>query len=304
MNELTLLAELRKRLAMPESVLLGPGDDGALLDVAEAKVLCAACDTLLEGTHFRPDDDPYAVGRKAVAVNLSDLAAMGCRPLWGLTGFGASRAHDEPWIGRFTDGLLDEAQAAGLVLVGGDVTSGEGPSSVTVTVLGAPFPGGPVRRAGARAGDVLAVTGPLGGSLAGRHLAVEPRLPESEWLCANGPPRAMIDLSDGLALDLKRLAGECGLGARIEAGAVPVHEDASRLAHADGRSPLDHALGDGEDFELLAAFAPETFDRLCADWPFGRPLVRIGSLTGPATGLLLVDGEGEHPWPEGGYVHD
>ncbi len=304
MNELALVDWLQKRIAGAPDVLLGPGDDCALVDPQGAGALAITTDTLLEGAHFRPDDDPRAVGEKALAASLSDLAAMGCRPRWCVAGVGCRRGAAADWAERFADGVLACAARHGIALVGGDVTLGDGPVSITVTAVGSPFPGGPVRRAGARAGDVLAVTGRLGGSLAGRHLSFTPRLRESEHLCAAGAVHAMMDLSDGLALDLRRLCRASGVGAVVEAAALPVHDDARTAA--DGRSPALHALTDGEDFELLCAVAADRWTELAAGWPFAEvPFTAVGRCVPVAEGLALMGADGSRTdWPEGGYVHD
>jgi len=222
--------------------------------------------------------------------------------------------------------MLAAADRFGATLAGGDTTSGPGPACVTVTALGEPMPGGPVTRGGARPGDVLAVTGRLGGSLrpagGGRHLRPEPRLREIEWLLrlAGGGLRAAMDLSDGLAMDLPRLARESGVGAAVEAGRVPVSASALELARLetakDARSGLAretavrHALRDGEDFELLLALAPEAWEKVSAAWPPSSdgtrktlaPVTRIGTFNrNRQIRLLWPDGRKEPL--SGGYEH-
>lgn len=302
MNELDLIDWLRPRLPSREDVLLGAGDDCALLATAGLESLAVTTDTLLEGTHFRPADEPRRVGWKSIAVSLSDLAGMGCAPRWAVTGLGLRRGAPEGWAQGFAEGLIAGAEAAEVALVGGDYTTGTGPTSVTLTAIGSPFSGGPLRRDGARPGDVLVVTGALGGAAAGRHLDVALRLAESRALCATGAVRAMMDLSDGLALDLRRLCRASGVGAAVRAEDVPVHADARA---ASGGTPLGRALGDGEDFELLAAVRPDRWPAVRRAWDLPTPLTAIGEVTGEAEGLRLIDADGTpRPWPQGGYVHD
>ncbi|MBN1256374.1 MAG: thiamine-monophosphate kinase [Planctomycetes bacterium] len=307
MNELDLIAWLRQRLRMRPDVIAGPGDDCAILNTSDCALLAATTDSLLEGKHFTASDDPRAVGYKTVAVSLSDLAAMGCSPRWALAGLGLRRGAGEDWVKGFAEGLIGCAEEYGLSLVGGDFTSSDAPTSITLTALGAPFPGGPIYRSGAQAGDLLIVTGSLGGSLSGRHLGFIPRLQESEFLCKNygGHLHAMIDLSDGLALDLRRVCAESGVGAQVEADSIPVSKEAQELATTDNLSPLAHALSDGEDFELLCALAPESWESLAASWPFTAKLTKLGFFTPASDGLLLVKSSGETcPLPEGGFIHD
>ncbi len=304
MDELELVDWLCERLAgAGPDVVQGPGDDCALLDM-QGVTLAATTDALLEGVHFRAEDPAQDVGWKAVACGLSDLAGMGCAPRWGLCAVGLRRGGDGDWARGLAEGMAACARKHGLALVGGDVTAGDGPASVTVTALGRPLPGGPVRRSGAQPGDIVAVTGALGGSGAGRHLSFAPRLAESERLCASEAVTAMMDLSDGLALDLKRLTRASQVGARVEAGRVPVHPDAEALAAREGTDARMHALTDGEDFELLLTVRAQAWDALASRWSLSTPLVRIGRCTEADRGLVLVDETGQAgDWPGGGYVH-
>jgi thiamine-monophosphate kinase len=164
-------------------------------------------------------------------------------------------------------------------------------------VVGCVSPGAAVLRSGAREGDVVAVTGRLGGSFPGRHLTFTPRVAEARSLVLSGPPTAMMDLSDGLALDLRRLCDASGLGADIDAAEIPIHEDV-----ADDPDPLRRALGDGEDYELLFTVDPTRWDALAAGWNHAVPLSRIGRMTrGPLR--LVTAGGVAVPWPRGGHVH-
>lgn len=303
-DELALIRWLRQRIAPADDVVLGPGDDCALLQTA-AGLVAATTDTLLQGTHFSETDTGAAVGWKAVAASLSDLAAMGCRARWILVGLGLRRGVDPAWTQAFAEGLCHCCEVFHASLVGGDITTGEGPTSIAVTALGTPHPGGPIRRSAARPGDLLVVTGQLGGSLLGRHLSFTPRLAEAQALCASGAVHAMLDLSDGLALDLRRLCQESGVGACLEETAIPCSAAARQAAARSGRDVLEHALGDGEDFELLCAVEPSRWGALQTAWTAElAPLTILGKITGEPNVLTLCQKNGVRaPVPALGFVH-
>ncbi|MHC4887162.1 MAG: thiamine-phosphate kinase, partial [Planctomycetota bacterium] len=218
--------------------------------------------------------------------------------------FGVRRGVSEDWIKDFANGLADCAQAFKISLVGGDITSGDGPTSITLTAIGTPFPGGPIRRKGAQAGDIIAVTGSLGGSIHGHHLKFTPRLKESEALCATGALTAMMDLSDGLALDLRRLCRESETGALLESTAIPVSEAADSSAVSSDKPPLHHAFNDGEDFELLFTIRPNAWNDIEENWSLSTPITRIGEMTDHANQILISSPDHLSPLEEGGFVHE
>ncbi|HID24589.1 MAG TPA: thiamine-phosphate kinase [Planctomycetaceae bacterium] len=262
-------------------VLLGIGDDAALVKAAPRGEILVATDVLLEGVHFLvPDAKARDVGHKALAVNLSDLAAMAARPTVAVVGVAFRRGLGDAFAQDLLQGLLDLATQWSVDLVGGDTCIWEGPTTVCVTVLGEPTGRGVVRRSGARPGDFLFVTGQLGGSSSGKHLRFRPRIEEAIALHAEAELHAMIDISDGLVADLNHILTESGVGAILEAEQIPI----SRAAHEleDGRTPLEHALSDGEDFELLFAVAPEDARRLLAAPPCEVPLSHIGRIVSGA----------------------
>jgi thiamine-monophosphate kinase len=199
-------------------------------------------------------------------------------------------------------GLLDCADAFGVRLVGGDLAATPGPLVLTVTLLGDLGGRPPVLRSGAQPGDAVLVTGSLGGSLLGRHLRFRPRQAEGLLLAQRYAPHAMIDISDGLARDLHHLLEESGVGARLLAEKIPIADDARRAALASGRSPLDHALGDGEDYELLFTLDPAAVARLLAEQPLDVPLTQIGEITAGGATLVLPDGT-ERPLEPTGWEH-
>jgi len=246
MRESELLAHIYARSAgaMPPGVLVGPGDDAAVVEFGGRRVI-ATVDQLVEGRHYDPESTPVdLIARKAIARSVSDIAAMGGRPTCALA------AASLPADCRFADDLFDSmarwAQHWTCPLVGGDIATTAGPVVLSVTALGEPHAvRGPVLRSGARAGDGVYVTGALGGSLAsGRHLTFEPRLAVAAALCGalGGRLRAMIDLSDGHGRDAGRVAVASGVRIALDAASLPLH---------DGVTDWRSAAADGEDYELL-----------------------------------------------------
>lgn len=238
-------------------------------------------DMLMDGRHFRlAEAGPLAVGRKAMGANLSDIAAMAGRPFAAVVAVALPHSEAENIALPLFEGLRGMAEPYGTALVGGDTNAWDGPLVICVTVFGEAVEPGPALRSQARPGDAVLVTGPLGGSLLGRHLEPKPRIAEALALRAAVERLAMIDLSDGLASDLGHILEESGgLGALIATEAVPIHPDAHRLAGIDGRSPLEHALADGEDFELCLTVSAEDAERLLANPPESVPLYRVGTVT-------------------------
>ena len=301
-SEAHLHAWLRRRIGV-ESATVGPrGDDAAVLRAfAGRPVLCS--DQTIEGVHFEPGTPGAKIGHKAAARALSDLAATAARPAALLLNLHASEACSERLLRAIIQAVDRTGTRFGAPLVGGDLAQASGPLALSVTALGSfPSNGRPPGRDRIRRGDVLVVTGPLGGSRLGRHLRFEPRIEEGLALRAAGA-RAMMDVSDGLARDLARMADASRV--RIELDTVPVHPDARRAARGDGKEPLEHALHDGEDHELLAAFPARTFERVAP-----RLLRRIPRLVPIARarsgrGLWLRDeSSGWKRWEgRGGYVH-
>jgi thiamine-monophosphate kinase len=278
--ESDLLRWFRETLPGHKQLVLGAGDDAAVLQLTEGMQLVATADMLMDGVDFRVGEhDPAANGHKALAVNLSDLAAMAARPVAALVSLCLPRTGGEALAKQLYAGLLATAARYDVAIAGGDTNSWDGPLVISVTALGEVRPGREWRRGGARPGDRILVTGSFGGSILGRHLAVTPRVAESLWLADNAAIHAAIDVSDGLSLDLSRVAEASGCGAVIDLDKVPIADDARRLAQqsGDGVSPLEHALGDGEDFELILAAPPDEAQRLPAVLPPGTPLTDIGS---------------------------
>jgi thiamine-monophosphate kinase len=247
-------------------------------------VLCS--DQVIEGVHVLTDAPPRRIGAKAALRALSDLAATAAWPVALECSLRAPAEREARWLRAVLAGVRGAALRHGAELVGGDLAAAPGPFGLTVTALGEfRGPGRPPGRERLRLGDAIVLTGPVGGSLLGRHLAIRPRLAAGRALFAGGA-RALMDVSDGLALDLGRLAARSGLGIVLEH--VPIHAHAKRRARLSGRSALDHALSDGEDHELLAGLSPA---RLAALLAAGLPdcprAVRIGR-TQRAPGLWIA----------------
>jgi thiamine-monophosphate kinase len=301
MGERSLIAWLRERIGPARECLVGPGDDAAVLPVQGDAVV--SVDAFLEGVHFPAGSDPARVGHKVIAASVSDIAAMGCAPVGCFVTLGWNRERDEAWARSLGEAMIAAAETYGAPLAGGDITSWSAPLAISVTVLGETRGLRPVLRSGARPGDRVFVTGELGGSLLGRHFEADPRVEAGLFLNREAGVRAMIDISDGLSTDLGHLCEESGVGALVRERAVPVSEAARRAANADGRTPLEHALHDGEDFELLFAVPPDAAGRLRAAWPFELPLTEIGEITDDG-GMALerADGSREALTPQG-YEH-
>lgn len=300
---------LLTRLPPDPRLEVRPGDDAAVLRPPAGRRTVVTVDMLMEGTDFvlGPACPPHAVGHKALAVNLSDLAAMAARPEAAVVAVSLPR-HGGMAIGRgLLAGIEPLAAAHGVTLAGGDTNAWDGPLVISVTAIGSVVPGAAWRRDGARPGDLLVATGGFGGSLLGRHLAVEPRCGEALVIAARHPVHAAIDVSDGLALDISRMMAASGTAAVLDAARIPVHPDAVRMSGqpGDGRSPLDHALSDGEDFELVLAMPPDAARVAVAgdDLPHGTRLTIIGEVTG-GRGLFLRQLDGtQEPLAPRGYIH-
>jgi thiamine-monophosphate kinase len=273
---------------------LGIGDDCAILRTAPSSDLLVTTDMLMDGRHFRlVEDGPHAAGYKAMGVNLSDIAAMAGVPRAALVAVALPRASAVSVAQALYAGMRELAERFDVDLVGGDTNAWDGPLVIDVTLLGEATARGAVRRAGARPGDAILITGPLGGSLfAGRHLRPQPRIAEALALNEAAPLHALIDISDGLSSDLGHILAESGgLGAVLDAAAIPIHPDAKEMSRRDGAPALDHALNDGEDFELCLVVPADDATRLLATPPAPATLYRVGAVNdSPGLRLRMPDG--------------
>ncbi len=280
---------------MPDAVVIPPGDDCAALRWGPDRLLLLTVDQVIGDRHFRRTGPgtatPEQAGRKLLARNLSDIAAMGGKPLFALLAVALGPPEDTVWLERFHGGLLELARAWQVALIGGDLARAPQDMVSSLTLLGEAPVNRVLRRAGARPGDLLFATGEFGQSEpTGHHLTFTPRLREGAWLAERQLARAMMDVSDGLALDAVRLCRASHVALRLELGAIPVRTPHTTLAQA---------LGDGEDYELIFAVAPGQAAELKAGWPFPETrLTRLGEFQPPtATGNRLADATGQ-PIPE------
>ena len=302
MHEFDYISWLRSQTPADPRVLVGPGDDAAVLARPAGPVLVTV-DMLMDGTDFRLSEvGPRRAGRKAMAVNLSDIAAMAGVPTAAVVSVALPRTLDRGSANELYFGLRQAADEFGVPVVGGDTNSWDSPLVVSVTVLGEATARGPVLRSGARSGDWVFVTGPLGGSILGHHLDFTPRVREALALHAAVELHAMCDVSDGLSADLNHVLEESRCGAVLVAEAIPVSPAAEELSRTSGKSPLAHALGDGEDFELVFTVAPADGERLLREQPVpGIVLTKIGECV--ESGLWIEEKGQRRPLAPAGWVH-
>ncbi len=286
-------------------------DDAAILTPPSGEDLVFTVDTIVAGVHFLPDDPPEQVAKKLLRVNLSDLAAMGARPLGYLLSVALAKTVEEAWIASFAEGLAEDQMHFGLGVMGGDTTSTPGPATLTLTAVGAVPQGKALRRNAARRGDAVYVSGNIGDSALGlqylkgilpaldgpdaaflteRYRLPSPRLELGRALVKEGLAEAAIDISDGLMADLGHLCKRSGLAARIMAAAVPLSSAAQRLVEQESRH-LGTALTGGDDYELLFTASPEQARALATlAARLDLPLTRIGEMV-EGSGVTLLDAE-------------
>ena len=302
MTEIELITKLTADLPTDESVLTGTGDDCAVLNLG-GQTLLFKTDAIVEDIHFERDTPPEQIGRKALARALSDIAAMAGTPTHALVTLGRCENHDPEHLVRIYDGLKSLAAEHAVNIVGGEVTTLP-KLTLSISLLGTV--GKPVLRSGSQTGDALFVSGELGGSLAEHHLTFEPRLAEARWLAQTFNIHAMIDLSDGLATDLRHLLSE-NIGAELRSPAIPISCAAKLAAKEDpsSKTALLAALTDGEDYELLFTVSPKdavaVLDGWKAQFP-DTPLHCIGKITN-TRGITLRDEKSARTLTLHGYDH-
>jgi thiamine-monophosphate kinase len=267
-----LLARLLPRLPSNRTIIAGAGDDCAVVRASgENKLILLKTDCIVENVHFRSHDNPAAVGWKAMMRPLSDFAAMSGLPQFALITLIAPRHTSVAKIDNLYRGLRRAAERFDVSIVGGETSETRGPLAISVSVVGFVEKDRWISRRGGKPGDDLFVTGRLGGAAKGKHLRFVPRIVESRWLGQNFRVHAMIDLSDGLGVDLPRLAKASKVGFKIDMNALPLAPGAK----------IDNAISDGEDYELLFAISPRDRKRLETTWrkKFPKvPLTRVGRL--------------------------
>lgn len=280
--ELEFIERLRARLPNHRQLLLGVGDDAAVLRLGERADCVVTADLLAEGTHFElGKDNPRRIGRKALAVNLSDLAAMAAKPVAAVVSIVLPRDGALELAEELYDGLLPLADEYNTAIAGGDTNCWSGPLVIAVTAIGQTTAKGSLRRDGARAGDAILVTGEFGGSRLGKQFDFQPRVREALLLHEQFDLHAGIDVSDGLSLDLSRICRASNCGAVLDVDAIPISSASHQFARQPSQSStaLDHALSDGEDFELIVAAPPEVSEAMLAAQPLLIPLTCIGQFT-------------------------
>ncbi len=327
-TERRLIEIIRRAARRAPAVRVGIGDDCAVLEPTAGSLLLATTDLLIEDVHFRRRwATPTDVGWKSLAVNVSDIAAMGGRPRWGLIALACPETVTLEEAEAFYGGAQALATEHEVAIVGGDTSASPRGWIVNVTLLGEAVRA-PLLRSTARPGDVIAVTGSLGRSAAGlalleanpapagvpsdaradvtgAHLRPRPRTREGQWLSEAGGVTAMIDLSDGLATDLGHLCEESRVGARVDLGRIPVADSVRAVARALGRETVHWAAAGGEDYELLLTCSPDAFDRLARglEHATGAKLTAVGEMMPAADGIRYLDACGEAVAVGPGFEH-
>lgn len=301
-HEFDLIAWIRARTAGHARLVKGIGDDAAVFRFPAPADALITTDMLMEGVDFTLDTaSPERVGRKSLAVNLSDIAAMAGKPLACVVSVALPRRGGFALGQGLQAGIQKLADEFGVAVAGGDTNTWDGPLVISITVLGEATERGPVLRSGAKPGDWIMTTGSFGGSLAGKHLDFTPRVREALALHEAANLHAMIDVSDGLAADLGHILEESRVGAILDEGAIPISSEAR--AAWEGKISLEHALGDGEDFELIFTVSPEDGHHLLEKPPTAVPLMHVGEIVA-GTGCRLRDGKGQlQPLPAAGWKH-
>jgi thiamine-monophosphate kinase len=292
-GEDNLIAELTRSLRLDSRVKIGPGDDCAIVKFGKRWQLLKT-DCIVESIHFSKKSPAIWVGWKALCRAISDVAAMGGRPMDALVTIAVAPQVRLRWLRGVYSGLRKAAQRYGVNLVGGETSRSPGPAFISVALTGIVEKRRALLRSGGKPGDFLYVTGQLGGSIRGKHLRFEPRLAEALWLADHFAINAMIDLSDGLGGDLPRLAKASRTGFEIDRERLPLSKGCS----------IEQAISDGEDYELLFAVPPEMVPTLEERWNKKFPtlaLTQIGRLTEP--NLQELGASGFDQLTDSGYDH-
>jgi thiamine-monophosphate kinase len=320
LGEFALIAAIKEMAATGPGVIKGIGDDAAILMPSPGMVVLVTTDLLLEGVHFNLDFiDPYRLGRKAVAVNLSDMAACAGIPTAFLVSLATPAETEMAFMRSLYQGMLEQAQEFKVSLVGGDTSRGE-KLLISITLMGEAEQAKVIYRAGAKKGDHIFVTGTLGDAALGleqlkkgkregeaitRHLAPIPRVREGREIAQQGLATAMIDISDGLAADLGHILESSNVGAEVRLSSLPLSEEYRKEVAAYNADTYALALTGGEDYELLFT-APEertaAIKKLARE--FGIPITMIGEITDISQGVTIYGEDGKvYPVKQRGHDH-
>ncbi len=275
-----MIERIKKSIQNDSSVIKGIGDDCAVIEFARDKYLLFTCDMLVESVDFLPKDNPYLIGRKSLAVSISDIAACAGLPHYCLVSLGMPKDTLVEFVDKLLRGMRDLAREFKINLVGGDLSRAK-QLTINVSMLGTVEKGYLALRSGAKVGDIIFVTGDLGGSIYGKHLRFIPRLKEARFLVKNFTINSLIDISDGLVQDLGHILKESNVGATIYGKLIPLNKKARGLKDA---------LYMGEDFELLFTLSREEAKRILR-----KKLANfkpIGEITEQKFGLRLIDKKG------------
>jgi len=308
MDELELIQLLTRSLPGNEAVVAGAGDDCAVLDLKiPNQWLLFKTDAVVEGVHFTSADPPEKIGHKALARCLSDIAAMAGTPTAALVTLALPPKFDPKFVEAIYAGLNRLAEEHHVAVAGGETTANPERILISIALVGTVDRTKCLFRSGSKGGDAIFVSGELGGSLAGKHLDFEPRVDEARWLADTFAIHSMIDISDGLASDLRHILRASKVGAQLLSEAIPISRAARLRAKTESahKPPLLAALTDGEDFELLFTVSSKDAVRVRDAWHEQFPKVRlscIGKIT-TEPGLKICDKTGVQALTAHGYTH-
>lgn len=308
MTEFDLIARIVPTLPTNDQLVRGAGDDCAVLDLGlKHELVLFKTDAVVSGVHFTEDTPPEKIGRKALARALSDIAAAAGTPSSCLVTLGLPKDFDPDYVLSFYSGLNALAREHNLSVSGGETTRTTGPMFISIALIGTIPRNRIITRSGAKVGDVIFVSGELGGSISGKHLDFEPRLAEAQFLAENFTIHAMMDLSDGLAGDLRHILNASKVGAELFSPSIPITGAAKLKARSESsaKPPLLAALTDGEDYELVFTVDSKDAVAVLDGWKKHFPKTKIsciGKITSQP-GLRLRDKLGIRELPAHGYTH-
>ncbi|MBI4834332.1 MAG: thiamine-monophosphate kinase [Planctomycetes bacterium] len=307
MKELAYIKWVQRQLKSSPEITIPSGDDCAGIKIDGNKTALITTDVVVEGIDFRlgtTGATAFKVGYKALAVSISDIAAMGgADKLYAVATMALRKELSNRFAKELFHGMKTLARKFNIPIIGGDISSVKGPISISTTLLGIAKSKNILKRAGAKENDAIMVTGKLGGSILGKHLGFIPRLDESRILKNNYRINSMIDLSDGLLMDLDHILNPSGKSAILWENNIPISDDARKLSRKDKTPPLHHALTDGEDFELLFTLPINEAYKIAKDNPLKAPVSFIGIICkGKGINLLTEQGKIKKLIPKG-YEH-